>query len=91
MKLSSKLYFSLTCLIGFSSMSFAQRGATPPERIKIADGFKVDLLYSVPRTQGSWVAMCRDDKGRLIVSDQTGGIYRFPVPKVGQSLDAGKN
>ncbi|MDD7984997.1 DUF1080 domain-containing protein [Lentisphaera marina] len=90
MKLSTKLFCTLNLMIGLSSVSFAQRGATPPERIKIADGFKVDLLYSVPRTQGSWVAMCRDDKGRLIVSDQTGGIYRFPVPAVGQDLDSSK-
>ncbi|MEO0415614.1 MAG: hypothetical protein AAF226_11745, partial [Verrucomicrobiota bacterium] len=46
------------------------------------------LLYSVPRDeQGSWVAMCQDDKGRLIVSDQYGGLFRFPIPKLGEKLD----
>jgi hypothetical protein len=53
--------------------------APSPEQIRLPDGFKIELLYSVPRDdQGSWVAMCQDDKGRLIVSDQHGGIYRFP-------------
>ena len=35
--------------------------------IKVAEGFKADLLYTVPKgEQGSWVAICADDKGRLI-------------------------
>ena len=37
--------------------------------------------------QGSWVAMCMDNKNRLIVSDQYGGIYRFPVPASGKNID----
>ena len=28
-----------------------------------------------------------DDKNRLIVSDQYGGIYRFPVPPAGERVD----
>ena len=65
-------------------------GSTPTERIRLPDGFKIELLYSVPRDdQGSWVAMCQDDKGRLIVSDQHGGIYRFPIPKLGEKVDPG--
>ena len=64
------------------------RQATSPGRINIAKGFKIDLLYSVPmEQQGSWVAMCMDNKNRLIVSDQYGGIYRFPIPAVGQKID----
>ena len=61
--------------------------ATPVEQIKLADGFKAELLYSVPRTeQGSWVAMTHDDKGRLIVSDQYGALYRFSPPAPGAVL-----
>jgi putative heme-binding domain-containing protein len=64
------------------------RAATSPARINIAEGFKIDLLYSVPmEKQGSWVAMCMDNKNRLIVSDQYGGIYRFPVPAAGKNID----
>ncbi|MFK8115658.1 MAG: heme-binding protein [Rubripirellula sp.] len=63
--------------------------ATPVDRIKLPKGFKIELLYSVPeKNQGSWVAMCHDDQGRLIVSDQYGGLFRFPVPQPGQTLNA---
>jgi putative heme-binding domain-containing protein len=49
--------------------------------IKVAKDFKIELLYTVPReTQGSWVAMCLDPKGRLIVSDQNGALYRVTLP-----------
>lgn len=57
--------------------------ATPVEEMRIADGFEVELLYSVPSEQmGSWVCMTTDPKGRLIVSDQYGKLYRVtPQPK----------
>ncbi len=62
----------------------AQEQATPPASIKIKDGFKVELLYSVPKaTQGSWVAMTQDDKGRMIASDQYGSLYRITPPPLG--------
>jgi putative heme-binding domain-containing protein len=49
--------------------------------IKVAKDFKIELLYSVPRKiEGSWVAMCIDPKGRLIVSDQNGALYRVTLP-----------
>ena len=58
--------------------------ATPAERIKLAKDFKVELLYSVPRQQGSWVSMCVDDQDRLIVSDQGGaGLFRITPPAIG--------
>jgi len=72
----------------FAISANAKRSATSPEQIRLPDGFKIELLYSVPREdQGSWVAMCQDDKGRLIVSDQHGGLYRFPIPKLGERVD----
>jgi putative heme-binding domain-containing protein len=55
--------------------------ATPAEKIHVPDGFSVELLYSVPKEQqGSWVNLCVDGKGRLIVSDQYGKLYRVDVP-----------
>lgn len=63
--------------------------ATAVEEIKVAEGFRVELLYSVPKSeQGSWIAMCQDDRGRLIVSDQYGSLYRFPIPGLGQTLSS---
>lgn len=68
--------------------ALAQRTATPADKIRLPEGFEIELLYTVPRdVQGSWVAMCQDDKGRFIVSDQYGGIYRFPIPKLGEPVD----
>lgn len=62
--------------------------ATPIDRIKTLPGFQVELLYSVPGVeQGSWVNLCVDNKQRLIVSDQYGGLYRFKAPAAGKTLD----
>lgn len=62
--------------------------ATPIELIKTLPGFKVELLYSVPGVEhGSWVNLCVDNKQRIIVSDQYGGLYRFKAPAAGQALD----
>jgi putative heme-binding domain-containing protein len=75
-------------LLAVASFATAQHSATSPDKIRLPDGFKIELLYSVPRNeQGSWVAMCRDDKNRFIVSDQYGGLYRFPVPGPGKPLN----
>ncbi|EMI21024.1 heme-binding protein [Rhodopirellula maiorica SM1] len=61
--------------------------ATPIDRITAAEGFKVELLYSVPaEIQGSWVNLCTDNKGRLLVSDQFGGLYRITPPPAGQEI-----
>src|SRR5579859_7462343 len=50
--------------------------------IRMAKDFKIELLYTVPRkTEGSWVSMCIDPKGRLIVSDQNGALYRVTLPE----------
>lgn len=60
--------------------------ATPVDRINVADGFKVELLYSVPADQGSWVSLTHDNKGRLITSDQYGKLYRISLPSGDQTL-----
>jgi putative heme-binding domain-containing protein len=68
----------------------AQETATAPEKLKLAAGFRAELLYSVPKAdQGSWVAMAVDPQGRLIVSDQDGSLYRFRVPAPGGTLAPG--
>lgn len=62
---------------------------TPAANLKVAKDFKVDLLYNVPKDQqGSWVAMCVDPKGRLIVSDQYGKLYRVTLPPVNSTAEA---
>ncbi len=55
--------------------------ATPGGKIKGPKGFQVDLIYSVPReSQGSWVNLAVDPRGRLIASDQYGKLYRVTTP-----------
>ncbi|MCA9062250.1 MAG: c-type cytochrome [Planctomycetaceae bacterium] len=57
--------------------------ATPVEAIRVADGFRVERLYSVPgNSMGSWVSMTTDPEGRLIVSDQYGKLYRVTPPGI---------
>ena len=57
--------------------------ATPAEDIVTLPGFDVELLYSVPRWQGSWVSLTTDGKGRLIASDQYGGLFRITPAEIG--------
>ncbi|QDU98071.1 family 16 glycoside hydrolase [Lignipirellula cremea] len=58
--------------------------ATAADSLKLPAGFHAELLYSVPKAeQGSWVNMCVDPKGRLIVSDQYGSLYRVTPPPIG--------
>ena len=70
--------------LSFGSIASAQGESTPIERLKVADGFQVERLYSVPKDkEGSWVNLCVDPKGRLIVSDQYGGLFRVTPPAIG--------
>ncbi|MBI1249085.1 c-type cytochrome [bacterium] len=80
------------CLVGalavavcLASTGFsAEPKATDPSHFKVADGFKVELLYSVPKDQqGSWVSMCVGPDGNLIVCDQYGKLYHVAVPDAG--------
>ena len=59
--------------------------ATPGGELKVAKGFKVELLYSVPKEeQGSWVCMTNLPDGRLVVSDQYDkGLFLVTPPKIG--------
>lgn len=74
------------------SMVFAGGlGATSPNSFRVPQGFEVDLIYEVPmQDQGSWVCMCVDLKGRLIVSDQYGKLYRVQPASVGKDASETK-
>ena len=77
------------------SLANAQNAATGSPRmvldadtgITIREGFDAELLYEVPKSQGSWVAMAFDPKGRLIVSDQDDkGVFRVTLPSGGAGI-----
>ena len=51
--------------------NITKREATPPEALYTLPGFQVELLHTAdPTTEGSWICMCKDHKGRLIISGQ---------------------
>jgi hypothetical protein len=76
---------ALTPTLVLAQDSIAGR-ATPVEQLKVAKDFRVELLHTVPKAeQGSWVALCTDPKGRLIVSDQYGKLYRVTPPALSTS------
>lgn len=59
---------------------------TVPEDLNVADGFAVDLIYTVPKDkQGSWVVLDKGPNGSLIACDQ-GGLGLFSI-KVQETAD----
>ena len=60
--------------------------ALQESKIEVAEGFEVKQVYSVPGdSQGSWVALTVDDKGRLLAGDQNGGLFRITLKDGGVS------
>ncbi len=66
------------------------REATPAESLYTLPGFKVELIANAASDEGSWVAMCKDNKGRLILSPQFGkdntheGLLRVTIEPDGK-------
>jgi putative heme-binding domain-containing protein len=53
----------------------------------VAPGFKLERIYQVPKSKGSWVSItARDDDGSFYCADQHGSIYRVFPPGPGQPL-----
>ncbi len=66
----------------------ARDRATDIRGLKIARGFKVETVYSVPKDQqGSWVSLTIDDQGRMIASDQGDqGLFRITINSDGTPI-----
>ena len=65
-------------------VSSAPEEVAQPADIRIPPGFQVELIHTVSRAdEGSWVSLTVDDRGRLIASDQYGGLYRLTPPPLG--------
>ena len=70
---------------------FAKGGATnlassvPRGVFQLLPGFQVEKLYDVDKgSEGSWVSLTFDDKGRIIASDQGGkGLFRITPSPIG--------
>ena len=70
-------------LLGFVSLqtSSAQSEALEGKALQTVEGFVAERLYSIPKERGgSWVSMTFDDRGRILASDQYGGLYRVTLP-----------
>jgi hypothetical protein len=64
---------------GAPKAAAAKREATPASALYTLPGFKTELLMSGESEEGSWVNLCKDNKGRLILSPQ----YRANNPDGG--------
>jgi putative heme-binding domain-containing protein len=72
--------------VGLNYPETNRQGAESPkvDKLKLLPGFKAEHLYSPSENnQGSWVSMTFDDKGRMITSDQYGGLFRLKIPAIG--------
>ena len=84
--LTPAIFFFASCLVILTSQ-FAHGQSAPADSLKLPDGFKAELLYSVPTEQGSWVSITTDPQGRLIASDQYGKLYRISPKSDGASVE----
>lgn len=95
--MKSKLKF-MPWAVGISALCFIiasyttlrkTEPATQPDdpkadKLKLQAGFKAEHLYSPSeKGQGSWVSLTFDHQGRMIASDQYGGLYRLQIPTIG--------
>lgn len=66
-------------LLASASTALAQNApkSVDANQMKLAEGFRAERIYEVPREQGSWVCLTTDPQGRLIASDQYGKLYRI--------------
>ena len=57
----------LSSVVAVNSLFAAGLGVTPTDQFSLLPGFEAELLYDVPSdTEGSWVSLTVDPKGRLI-------------------------
>ena len=84
--ISTVFITAAACNNGNDSTSKRELTGNPKiDALKLPDNFKAERLYSPgDNNQGSWVSMTFDDKGRMIVSDQYGFLYRLQLPAVGE-------
>jgi putative heme-binding domain-containing protein len=82
---SAVIAAGVACNNGNDSTSKKTTGNPKIDALKLPEGFHAERLYSPgDNKQGSWVSMTFDDKGRMIVSDQYGYLYRLTLPAVGE-------
>jgi putative heme-binding domain-containing protein len=72
---------AVACVIALAGRDAAGEAAG---KLRLPPGFRSELVYAVPlETQGSWVSLCTDDRGRIIAGDEKGALYRVTPSPVG--------
>ncbi len=52
-----------------------------PGALALPPGYRAELVHAVSRaTEGSWVALTFDERGRALCADQYGALYRVELP-----------
>lgn len=68
-----------------------KREVPQPDDLHVAPGFKVELLYvAEPDTEGSWINLCAEKPGRLIVGGQNSGGGKVKQPILRFAVKDGK-
>ena len=57
------------------------RRATAARHVTAIPGFKVELLRTATKAEGSWVSLEFDNEGRLLIGREGPGILRLTLPK----------
>ncbi|MEO1863535.1 MAG: hypothetical protein ABGY13_10675, partial [Verrucomicrobiia bacterium] len=57
------------------------RRATAARHVTAIPGFKVDLLRTATKAEGSWVSLEFDGQGRLLIGREGPGILRLTLPR----------
>lgn len=70
--------------LGSGGDPFAAQVAVPATELAGPGAADALLVLDVPRSLGSWVVLCADDRGRLYASDQGRGLFRItPARELG--------
>lgn len=74
----------LMCIILFS----CNKENISDTSVQVPNGFTTERIFqSNSDSFGSWVSIAKDNKNRILVSDQYGKIYRFSLPERGEALN----
>ncbi|MBI3467666.1 MAG: c-type cytochrome [Planctomycetes bacterium] len=61
--------------------------ATPASAIRVARDFQVELVHTAAPSEGSWIALAIDDRGRLWIAPQDGEpLRRLTINEQGQLI-----
>lgn len=58
-------------------LSLATGTATDPKSFAVPEGYRVELVRSAGKDEGSWIALTFDPKGRAIISREDKGLWRL--------------